>query len=130
MTGEKNQLFNDNSNLVMRIQDKGNRFVMVDKQTDITKANEQIARSSFEKLSNDPTKSHIEKVEKWANKWYSKGEITSEWKEYIVNKLAKPGKNSTLYKTHKEGTPVRLLTSGCNTAIENLAALLKLCVHQ
>ena len=26
-----------------------------------------------------------------------------------------------MYKTHKQGTPVRLLTSGCNTAIENLA---------
>ena len=29
--------------------------------------------------------------------------------------------NSTLYKTHKPNNPVRLLTSGCNTAIEKLA---------
>ena len=33
---------------------------------------------------------------------------------------AVPGKNSTLYKTHKLNNPVCLLTTGCNTAIENL----------
>ena len=30
-------------------------------------------------------------------------------------------KNSTLYKTHKPNNPVRLLTTGCNTAIDNLS---------
>ena len=28
-------------------------------------------------------------------------------------------KNSTLHKTHKQANPVRLLTTSCNTAIEN-----------
>ena len=39
----------------MRSQDEGNRFVVVDKQTDIVKANYQIERSSFVKLNYDPT---------------------------------------------------------------------------
>ena len=39
----------------------------------------------------------------------------------MVNLESKPAKNSTLYKTHSDGTPVRLLTVGCNKAIENLA---------
>ena len=30
----RNNLFNKNSNLVMRLQDEGNRFVVVDKKTD------------------------------------------------------------------------------------------------
>ena len=30
----KNNLFNKNSHLVMRLQDRGNRFVVVDKETD------------------------------------------------------------------------------------------------
>ena len=30
-----------------------------------------------------------------------------------------------LVKTHKEGNPVRVITSGCGTAIENLSILLK-----
>ena len=43
-------LFNENSDLIMRLQDKGNRFIIVDKDTDIAKAEEQIGRSSFVKL--------------------------------------------------------------------------------
>ena len=117
----KKQLFNTNEELVLRTQDKGNRFVIVDKLTDKAKAKEQIDRSSFVEIDHDPTQSHIRKVAEWAEKWYVAGEINKEWRDFAVNKDAKPGKNCTLYKTHKEGTPVRLLTSGCNTAIENLA---------
>ena len=114
----KHQLFNENGELVMRVQDKGNRFVVVNKETDIRKANEQIERSSFTKLNYDPTAEHIEKVKIWAEKWHKNGSITKEWKNYVINENAKPGVNSTLYKTHKPNNPVRLLTSGCNTAIE------------
>lgn len=121
----KEHLFNPESNIVMRLQDKGNRFVIVDKDTDKNKAKEQIGRSSFMEIDHDPTPQHIQKVKEWAEKWYDRNEITKEWKEFIVNYDAKPGKNSTLYKTHKQGTPVRLLTSGCNTAIENLAKYLE-----
>ena len=49
-----------------------------------------------------------------------KKEISVEWRDYIANDHSTPGKNTTLYKTHKTGVPVRLLTSECNTAIENL----------
>ena len=38
---------------------------------------------------------------------------------------AVPGKNSTLYKTHKPNNPVRLSTTGCNTAIENLSRFIE-----
>jgi len=117
----KEQLFNKDGKLVLRTQDKGNRFVIVDKLTDKAKAKEQIDRSSFVEIDHDPTQSHIRKVTDWAEKWYAAGEIKKEWRDFVINKDAKPGKNSTLYKTHKVGNPVRLLTSGCNTAIENLA---------
>ena len=43
----------------MRLQDKGNKFVLVDKETDKVKAQQQIAKSSFHKLKSDPTKEHI-----------------------------------------------------------------------
>ena len=103
----------------MRLQDKGNRFVVVAKQTDCEKANEQIERSSFLKIYFDPTTLHIKKVKDWTTKWISRNEISQEWAKYIVNMDAVPGKNSTLYKTHKPNNPVCLL-GGCNTAIENL----------
>jgi len=117
----KEQLLNKDGALVLRTQDKGSQFVIVDKVTDKTKAKEQIDRSSFVKIDHDPTPSHSRKVADWAEKWYVAGEIKREWRDFIINKDEKPGENCTLYKTHKEGNPVRLLTSGCNTAIENLA---------
>ena len=121
----KNVLFNKDSDKVMRLQDKGNRFIIVDKQTDCEKANEQIERSSFLKIDYDPTTLHINKVKDWTNKWISRNEISKEWAKYIVNVNAVPGKNNILYKTHKPNNPVRLLTTGCNTAIENLSRFIE-----
>ena len=91
---------NKESEIVMRLQDKGNRFIIVDKVTDKAKAQTVIARNSFDKLDYDPTNDHIRKVEKWADKWCDKGDISKEWKDFVINKDAKPGKNTTLYKTH------------------------------
>ena len=51
----KNVLFNKDSDKVRHLQDKRNRFIIVDKQTDCQKANEQIERSSFLKIGYDPT---------------------------------------------------------------------------
>ena len=47
--------------------------------------------------------------------------ISKERASFIVNPNPQPGKNSTLYKTHKPSIPVRLLTTGCNPTIQNLA---------
>ena len=45
-----------------------------------------------------------------------------------TNDEALSGKNSTLYKTHKEGIPIRLLATGCNTAIGKLSRFIeKIC---
>ena len=121
----KNVLFNKDSDKVMRLQNKGNKFIIVDKQTDCEKANEQIERSSFLKIDYDPTTLHINKVKDWTNKWISRNEISKEWAKYIVNVNAVPGKNNILYKTHKPNNPVRLLTTGCNTAIENLSRFIE-----
>ena len=104
----------------MRLQGKGNRFVIVDKETDKIKAQQQIAKSSFHKLHCDPTKERIKKVEQWSEKWFREKEILKERKEYIVNYDEQRGENSILYKTHRPDIPVSLLTTGCNTAIENL----------
>ena len=109
----------------MRLQNKGNRFIIVDKQTDCEKANEQIERSFFLKTDYDPTALHINKVKEWTTKWISRNEISKEWVKQIVNENAVPGKTSTLYKIHKPNNLVRLLTTGCNTAIENLSRFIE-----
>ena len=43
--------FNPDGDLFLKSQDKGSRFVAVDKQADIVKANHQIERSIFVKLN-------------------------------------------------------------------------------
>ena len=43
------------------------------------------------------------------------------WRNYIISEDDQSGKTSTLYKTYKQGDLIRLLTTGCNTAIENLS---------
>ena len=122
----KNVLFNKGSDKVMRLQDKRNRFIIVDKQTDHEKANEQdFKKSSFLKIDYDPTALHINKVKEWTTKWISRNEISKEWAKYIVNENVGPGKNSTLYKTHKPDNPIHLLTTGFNTAIENLSCFIE-----
>ena len=90
----KDVLFNNASSLIMILQDKGNRFVIVDKDTDKRKAYDQIERSSFRLLDYDPTEEHIERVTDWAGKWYLSGDISSDWKKYIINIDARPGKNN------------------------------------
>ena len=64
-------------------------------------------------------------MKEWATKWISRNEISKEWAKYIVNENAVSGKNSTLYKTHQPNNPVRLLTTGCNTPIENLSRFIE-----
>ena len=34
-----------------------------------------------------------------------------------------------LVKTHKEGNPVRVITSGCRTAVENLSIFVEKCLY-
>ena len=59
-------------------------------------------------------------MKQFSKKWVRKGELSKQWALFIVNPNAQPGKNSALYKMHKPNIPVRLLTTGYDTAIENL----------
>ena len=47
--------------------------------------------------------------------------ISEKWKKFITVKDSTPGKMNGNVKTHKIGNPTRVITSGCNTAIENLS---------
>ena len=50
-----------------------------------------------------------------------KGEITQPLLDCILNASAKPGKYYGLIKTHKPNNPIRLITSGNGTVVENLS---------
>ena len=103
-------LFYKESDTIARLQGKSNSFVIVDKNTDCLKVQQQTG------LNHVPTDTHIKNVKEWTDEWKNRGEITKSWHDYMINNEAQPGKNSTFYKIHKEGKPIRLLTTGCNLA--------------
>ena len=57
----------------------------------------------------------------WIEKWKRNGVLNYSWSRFIKPSKSTPGKMYGLVKTHKEGNPVRVITSGCGTAIENLS---------
>ena len=63
---------------VIRVQDKGSRFVVLDTNSYIEKVEHQINRSSFDKLDADPSPKFKEKVNNWLEKWSHI--ITNIWK--------------------------------------------------
>ena len=60
-------------------------------------------------------------MKQFSQKWARKGDLSKVWASFTVNLNEQLGKNITLYKTHKQNMQIRLLTTGCNTAIENPA---------
>ena len=52
--------------------------------------------------------------------WYNDKSISEKWKTFITVEDSTPGKTYGNVKTHKIGNPTRVITSGCNTTIENL----------
>ena len=108
---------------VIRVQDKGSRFVVLDTNSFIEKVEHQINRSSFDKIDTDPSPKFKEKVNNWLEKWSHI--ITNEWKEFIRPDNCNAGKMYDMMKTHKADNPVRVITSGCNTVVEKVSILVE-----
>ena len=104
----------------IRIQDKGSRFVILENRDYEQKIIYQIERNSFKQLPQDPRKQFEMKVNNWIEKWHSKNILDNKWKFFITPFSSTAGKMYGKVKTHKENNPVRVITSGCNTAVENL----------
>ena len=58
-----------------------------------------------------------------------KSKITQPYVDCILNVNARPGKNYGLIKTHKPNNPIRLITSGNGTAVENLSLYTEYYLH-
>ena len=115
------------SDNVIRIQDKGFRFVILEKQDYVDKMLGQLNNTlHYNQLSQDPTIVHLEWVKAWSLKWKGKGQITSEIANWVVNVNPKPGAAFGNVKTHKINNPRRLITSCCGTAIERLSSFTEL----
>ena len=74
------------------MQDKGPRFVILDRTDYIDKVEPNLNNGSFDLLPSDPSTSYYQTVRDWGVKWVNKGEITQPLLDYIINPDAKPGK--------------------------------------
>ena len=109
-----------NCKKMIRIQDKGSRIVIDDKERYIAKMNNYLENKEvFRKDTEDQTLTYQRKVREWADKW--KENISEDEVNWIVREEVKPGKVYGNIKTHKTNNPYRFIVSSNGTAIENLA---------
>ena len=112
-----------NSDVTIRIQDKGSRFALINSKEYNDKMLGQLNNPlHYKVLKSNPTTKHLSLVEQWCSKWLQKSEISPQIASWIVNRKAKPGVAFGNIKTHKKHNHLRLITSCCGTAIENLSA--------
>ena len=69
-----NQLRSSND-ISVRLQDKGSRFVFLDRQDYIDKVESNLNDGSFDVLPTDHSVIFTETVKNWGEKWINKGEI-------------------------------------------------------
>ena len=79
--------------IVVRLQDKGSRFVIPDKNDYIDQVESNFSDSLFDILSSDPSHSFYRTVKDRGNKWMGIGEITQPLLNCILNVNPRPGKN-------------------------------------
>ena len=108
------------NNQTVLVQDKGFPFVILDNNDYEQKIQAQINRSSFKQLEKDPSKNFDIHIDNWVLEWHWKKELNDKWKSYIWLPNLRPGKMYRNIKIHKTDNPARVITSGCNTPVENL----------
>ena len=55
--------------------------------------------------------------------------LDNSWGRFTKISHTNPVKASGVIQTHKAGNPVRVITSGCGTAIENLSIFVEKCLY-
>ncbi|KXJ08316.1 hypothetical protein AC249_AIPGENE967 [Exaiptasia diaphana] len=72
--------------------DKGSRFVIMDKNDYITKMDGQLNNPlHYQRLEQDPTNLHLDKVKTWASKLLTRRQIPEDIAAWVVNEEAKAG---------------------------------------
>ena len=94
-----NQLHSSND-ISVRLQDKGSRFFILDRQDYIDKVESNLNNGSFDVLPSDTSIIFTEAVKNWGEKWIKKGEIAEPLLDCILNSKARLGTNYESIKTH------------------------------
>ena len=110
------------------MQDKGSRFVVLDNQDYVEKIEYQLGRSSFEELDQDPSNLFSEEVNLWIQKSTENKVLEKTWRKFIEPSFVAPGKMYGVVKTYEANNLVRVITSRCGTAVENLSIFVEKCL--
>ena len=71
--------------IVIRLQDKDSRFVILDRTDYIDQVESNLGDGSFDLLPSDPSLAYYQIVKDWETKWVNKGEITQPLLDCILN---------------------------------------------
>ena len=78
---------------VIKIQDKGSKFVILDKTEYSSKMLGQLENPiHYNKLDADPSANFVSTFSEWSSEWLEKGQIDQNIANWVVNNKAKPGK--------------------------------------
>ena len=62
-------------------------------------------------------------------KWTQNNVLCKTWQKFVELSDVTPGKIYGLVKTHKVNNPVRVITSGCGMAVEDLSVFVERCLY-
>ena len=95
--------------VVIRIQDKGSRFVVLSQHEYHNKIPGQLHNNlHYDSLDSDPTLDNVEVVNEWSRKWVSEGQISQDIATWVVNLEPKPGVAFGNVKLAHKTKPLRL----------------------
>ena len=112
---------------VIRIQDKGSRFVLLDQKEYAEKMSSQLDNTlHYAKLPEDPTQKHLKLVKDWSSKWRREGQITDEIADWVTNTRPRPGTAFGNVKTQKSVTRSALLLLVAEQRLKSYLPLLNI----
>ena len=65
----------------------------------------------------------------WIQKWTQNNVLCKTWQKFVELSDVKTRKIYGLVKTHKVNNPVRVITSGCGMAVEDLSVFVERCLY-
>ena len=89
------------NNQTVRVQGKVSRFAILDNNNYEQKVQNQINRSSFNQLEEDPSQKFVIHINAWILKWHRKKMLNDKWKSFITLYNSTPGKINVNIKTQK-----------------------------
>ena len=101
---------NRNNPRVIRVEDKGSRFVVDWKTDHFERCDEYIGdTTTFRSDDRDLSEEHAVEVKRWAEKWESNDVLSSEEANWVGIDNPKPARLYANIKTHNNGWPIRFI---------------------